>query len=275
MYKDISRPGRNDIKLVKSLHLRKNREESGLFFIEGVKLVREALQFAAKDIVFIMIDEGFYNNGENAIFVNRLLDLNIRVTVTDAKTFAMVSDASTPQGIIAVVRASEHEFRNLIKKDGRKFLVLLDCVQDPGNVGTIIRTSDAAGVDAVILTRGCADIYNPKVLRSTMGSMFHMPVCYSDDAVQTVCEMKMKGFKIVAGDLNAKGCYYEEDYRRDILLAVGNESRGISEEIKKLADALVKIPMPGRAESLNVSVATGIIIYEVVRQRHAESVENL
>jgi TrmH family RNA methyltransferase len=146
--------------------------------------------------------------------------------------------------------------------------VYLDGVRDPGNVGTVIRTADAAGADAVILSPDCADIYNPKTVRSAMGSLFHIRTVVENEHLEYIKSAVGAGAKALAGALDADRFLYDFDMKDKIIVCVGNEAHGITDELKNLTGAYgVKIPMPGKAESLNASVAAGILIYEVVRQR--------
>jgi TrmH family RNA methyltransferase len=149
---------------------------------------------------------------------------------------------------------------------GDGLLVLLDNIRDPGNMGTIIRTADAAGCAGVVVSDGCADIYNPKVLRSTMGSIFHLPVCHGGSITEMMQLIKQRGFLLCASHLEGSVSIYEADLSGNTALIIGSEAEGISGETAAKADLLVKIPMAGRAESLNASVAAGIMMFEAMRQ---------
>ena len=166
-----------------------------------------------------------------------------------------------PQGVVAVVRMNEVD----LNKEG-SFYILCDKVQDPGNLGTIIRTAHAAGVDGVILTKGTVDIYNEKTIRSTMGSMFYIPIILEDSDFTITKSLINKGFSLLATSLEGNKDFFKEDLSGKIIISVGNEGNGVSEEVYSLSDKKVKIPMPGGAESLNVAIATSIVIYEKVRQ---------
>ena len=172
-----------------------------------------------------------------------------------------------PQGILAIIKIKTCELENLFV-DG-SFLVVLDSIQDPGNMGTIIRTADAAGASGIIVSKGCVDIYNPKVLRATMGSIFHIPICLYDDMTELIIQLKERAIKVFTSFLKGGANYSEQDMSGNIALVIGNEANGISKEIASLSDFLVRIPMIGRAESLNASIAAAILMYEVVRQRQA------
>ncbi|MGK0465958.1 TrmH family RNA methyltransferase, partial [Clostridium sp.] len=167
-----------------------------------------------------------------------------------------------PQGIIAIVRNKLVEIRY---EDG--FYVLADKIQDPGNMGTIIRTAHAAGALGVIITKGTVDIYNEKTLRATMGSIFKMPVIYDSD-LSTVEKLRDDGFKLVTSSLECDKNFYDIHLKGKVIITVGNEGNGISEDVYAISDLKIKIPMPGGAESLNAAVAASIMIYEVVRQKN-------
>lgn len=258
---DISKA---NIKLVSSLHKSKYRDEKRLFFAEGIKLVNEALMTCKDNIEFIVVDEAFVGANKNLIFINELMGLGINIYSANSKIFSSLSDTATPQGIMAIIKMFDYQDNKMFDGD---FYVMPDAVQDPGNIGTIIRTADAANVDGIIVTEGCADIYNPKVVRASMGSIFHIPVYFCKDLAHTIERYKQNRFRIVTGHLAGKTYYFEQDFTDKIVVVVGNESQGVSTKVEELSDVLVKIPLPGKAESLNVSVATAILMFEVVRQR--------
>jgi TrmH family RNA methyltransferase len=172
-----------------------------------------------------------------------------------------LSSTENPQGILAVAK-----IKNIKENLKGGFYVVCDKVQDPGNLGTIIRTSHAAGVDGIILTKGTADIYNDKTIRSTMGSIFYIPIYYDDSDFTLIKKLKEEGVALVTTSLEESKNFFSENLKGKVMLAVGNEGNGISNELFNLADKKVKIPMPGGAESLNVAVATAIILFEKVRQ---------
>lgn len=253
------------VKELKSLKTKRTRDEKGLFFIEGIRFMEEALKENAEiDKIFISDKLGDINGGSEIL--KRVNDESYTIYSLPDKLFKEVSDTESPQGILATIR-----FRKMstdeIQADGR-FYIILDSLQDPGNMGTIIRTADAAGVSGIIISKGCVDIYNPKVLRSTMGSVFHIPLYHSEDLINPITKLKKSGFKIYAAHLMGSANYFEEDMRGQSAIIIGNEANGISDEIAEQADVLVKIPMPGRAESLNASVAASLLMYEVVRQQN-------
>ena len=145
--------------------------------------------------------------------------------------------------------------------------MILENLQDPGNLGTILRTAEGAGVDAVLLSRGCVDIYNPKTIRSTMGSVYRLPFAYTDDLTGMLSLLKERRIHIYAAHLKGRRYYDEEDYRHSCAFLIGNEGNGLSEHISACADTLIRIPMAGQVESLNAAVSASILAYEAFRQR--------
>lgn len=244
-------------KSVKKLKDKKGRTKEKKYIIEGFRLVQEAFKAGCK-IDSIIIN----SNGEKRLtqYLEGYID-DVKVYLLEDTLFNQLISTENPQGIIAIV-STEVNKENL----NGDFYLLCDKVQDPGNLGTIIRTAHAAGVTGIILTKGTVDIYNDKVIRSTMGSIFYVPIIHDDD-LSFLNNLKGQGFNLVATSLQESNDFFEEDLQGKIILSVGNEGNGITEEIFKMADIKVKIPMPGGAESLNVAVATSIILFERVRQK--------
>ena len=185
------------------------------------------------------------------------------ICVTE-KIFNTITDVKNPQGILAIIEKTSKE-ENQIDYD-TDLLVVLDDIQDPGNLGTILRTVDSVGLSQIIVSKGTADAYNPKVVRSTMGAIFRVNIVECEDINETLKEIKANKFKTVVTSLKANKTIYEIDYKKKAII-IGNEANGVKEEIINNADEKVKIPMPGKTESLNASVATGIVLYEYVRQK--------
>ena len=156
---------------------------------------------------------------------------------------------------------------DLLPKDRTPLLVVLENIQDPGNLGTIIRTAEGAGATGIIMSSDTVDIYNPKVIRSTMGSLFRMPFICTGDIVSTVRKLRNKGITMYAAHLNGKNYYYDEDLRKSAGIMIGNEGNGLTDTLSKEADIMIKIPMDGNLESLNAAVSTAVILYEAHRQR--------
>jgi len=254
------------IKEIKSLKLRKYREELGLFFIEGLRMAEEAIKENARIVRVLMSDR--FEEGEAAGSIVKWSEKNgCQTIVVPDSLFEEISDTKTPQGILMIAETRFYEVDEIL--GNTNCLLVLDSIQDPGNLGTIIRTADAAGFTGIIISKGCVDAYSPKVLRSTMGSIFRMPLCFTDSLESMLKKIKLKGIRVYASHLSAKESCYEINMTNNIAIIIGNEANGISNEILPYADKLIKIPMYGRTESLNASIAAGILMFECVRQRIA------
>lgn len=245
-------------KTIKKLKEKKFRIKEGKFILEGFRIIEEAVK-AKINIEYIFITEDNLTNLKETDFWGYINE--DKIIVISKNLFLSLSSTESPQGILAVAK-----FKNIEENLNGNFYVVCDKVQDPGNLGTIIRTSHAAGVDGIILTKGTVDIYNEKTIRSTMGSIFYIPIYYDDADFSIIKKLKAKGVSLVTTSLKESKNFFDENLKGKVMLAVGNEGNGISEELFNLADKKVKIPMPGGAESLNVAVATAIILFEKVRQ---------
>lgn len=252
------------IKEIKSLYRKKSREKNNSFIIEGIKMVEEAIDnsYPIKNIIYT--DQLLkIKDGEN--FFEKIKELDNIIYVPN-NIFNEISDTENPQGILGIARF-EYKELNRIKSKEKPFLLLLDEVQDPGNMGTIIRTADAFNADGIIITDGCVDPYNPKVVRATMGSIFRVPLYYTSNGIQELNNLKDMDIQLFSTSLTGSIPIYEADFSEGFVLIIGNESNGVSEGIISLSDKLIKIPMLGGAESLNAGVAASIIMYEVMKQR--------
>ena len=237
------------IQTWRSLKEKKGRDEQQAFLVEGVRMVREALasSFTVKALLLREnSDPGF------------AVPAGIPVYLLPSHVFQSVCDTKTPQGIAAVL-----ELRTRSASGNR--LLALDGVQDPGNVGTIIRTADAAGFDGVLLSSDCADIFSPKVLRSTMGSIFRLGFSFPASLPGTLEKLKADGFSILSSQLDGEPFYDRKDVSSSFVLIIGNEGNGISEAVKAAATHRLRLPMRGGAESLNAAVAAGIMMYDLTR----------
>lgn len=256
----------NSKKLINALRKSRNlRQKNKRFLVEGLRSVYEAVN-SDYTIDFIVISETFLKQADRQE-LELIANINQKgkIYCISEKMFKELSDTVTPQGIMAV---AEYKNFDLDDINSDKFLIVaLDRVKDPGNMGTIIRSSDAAGADAILLSKGCVDIYNPKVIRSTMGSVFHIPLIKSEDLIQDLIKLKQIGGQVITTHLKAKKYYQEVDFNRSSIIVMGKEDEGVSDDVVKISDEIVKIPMLGMAESLNVSVAHGIMIYEAISQR--------
>lgn len=231
----------------------KSRREAGQFIVEGLKMYVEAPE---ADIVETYVTKEF-ETAHKDILEGKSYE------VIDSSLMSRLSDTKTPQGVLCVLKQRECNL-DQVMNEGKLFVVLED-IQDPGNLGTIVRTGEGAGVSAVIMSRGCVDIYNPKTIRSTMGSIYRVPFMYTDNLPQTIEAMKAAGISVYAAHLKGQKYYDEISYGKSAFL-IGNEGNGLKEETADLADTYIKIPMEGKVESLNAAIATSILMYEHLRQ---------
>lgn len=267
MEKIISKSNSN-VKFVSGLNEKKFRQKNNAFYLEGIKVVNELLDKAI-DIMFIAYSKSILassNGGEELI--NRLENqAKVKVLEFDDKIFKYVTDTVNPQGVLAVLKIPEYSLEKEISNTKNNILIL-DKVQDQGNLGTIIRSANAFNIDLIICTQGTADVYSPKTLRSTMGGILNTKIIYIDD-INALKELKENGFKIVTTSLNTNNSSDTLDYLNNkYAFVVGNEANGVSKEVELLSDELVKIPMSDRIESLNVGVATSIILYEQYKAKN-------
>lgn len=238
----------------------KVRNEQGVFLVEGVKMYQEIPQ---EQLVKVYVSETFADKQKEEI--NRLKDRRKLEYLSD-HVFQYVSDTKTPQGILCVVRQSTYCLEDILEAEDAHLLVL-DNLQDPGNLGTILRTAEGAGVTGIIISKESVDIYNPKVIRSTMGSIYRVPFVYVEDLKEAIAKVKAHGIFTYAAHLDGKNSYDKEDYTKKTAFLIGNEGNGLRKEIADLADTWIRIPMQGQVESLNASIATSVLMFETARQR--------
>jgi len=258
------------IKYLRRLTNRRFREMEGKFMAEGVRFVEEALasSFTVEMLVYCR-NTGLNSRGRALLEAASFND--IPVLEVEEAFFKELAETVTPQGILAVVKWRRLKLEDLRAGVKPWLLVLVDGVLDPGNMGTIVRSSDAAGADGVILLKGTADIFNPKALRATMGSIFHIPVIQNSSFEEVELFIKRHGIKLVAGMPRGEKAIFESNLTESCALVVGSEPRGPGETVMSGVFERVHIPMPGRAESLNVAISTAIMLYEAVRQRSSTS----
>ncbi len=238
----------------------KLRKEEQAFVIEGTKMFEEALQLN-------LIKKAYFSETywkEKAKGSSYLKAIAYEV-VTDA-VLKEISDTMTPQGVTAIVKMPQYDLEKLITRE-QVNLVLLENLRDPGNLGTIVRTAEGAGMDGIILSKESVDIYNPKVIRSTMGAIYRMPILYVDCLAECLINLQKSGIVIYAAHLKGKNNYDKEQYAKKTGFIIGNEANGITDAIADLSDCLVKIPMEGNVESLNAAVAAALLMYEIYRQK--------
>ena len=236
----------------------KERRKEQAFVVEGGKMFEEADEKYIREIYV----------SESYIEKNGISDKLQRVgfeTVSD-EVFKKISDTKAPQGILCVMNQYKYALEDLLNKDN-PVLVLLEDIQDPGNLGTILRTGEGAGIDGVIMTKDTVDIYNPKTIRATMGSIYRMPFLYVDSLQEVIGKLQEKGILVYAAHLKGNEYYDNFDFKKGTAFLIGNEGNGLKKETADLADAYLKIPMEGKVESLNAAIATSLLMYETYRQR--------
>lgn len=248
------------IKSVIALNKAKERKKTHSFTVEGIKMIDEIPDDWKINQIFVSEEFVIKNNK----YLDKFIDVEI-VKVSD-QVFKHISDTVTPQGIKVIVSEKEHGIQKIIQKEN-PLIIIVENLQDPGNLGTIIRTADAANADGIILSCGTVELYNPKVIRSTMGSIFHLPIVFSQDLNEVIPLLQEKNIMTIATHLKGEIYPYSLDLTKGCALIIGNEGNGISDKIANKTDTYVKIPMLGKAESLNAAMAAGIVMYEAVRQR--------
>lgn len=236
----------------------KARNEEGVFVVEGLRMFVEVPK---ERVEKVYVSETFYYKKKHELSWE-----GFPLEILSDSVFKHVSDTQTPQGVLCIVKRKQYDLGTLLDIENPHFMVL-DNLQDPGNLGTIVRTAEGAGVDAVFMSRDCVDIYNPKTIRSTMGSIYRMPTIYIEDTVKLLELFKEKGIKSYAAHLDGKNSYDKEDYRTGTAILIGNEGNGLRDEVSKKADIWVRIPMEGQVESLNAAIAASVFMFEVARQR--------
>ena len=245
----------------------KERRNSKTFVVEGPRMVVEA---PVKSIKAVYVAENFENNKENDSLLSELKDkcnkANAIYEIVADNVFKSVSDTQTPQGIMAVVEMPSYDLSELLSGNNTH-LLLLESIQDPGNLGTMVRTGEGAGVTGIIMNKTTVDLFNPKTIRSTMGSIYRVPFYVTEDLASTMKELQKKGISLYAAHLKGEHAYDEEDYTKACGFLIGNEGNGLSDEIAEKSKQYIKIPMEGQLESLNAVVAAAILMYEASRQR--------
>lgn len=246
-------------KVCTLLQKQKVRNEEMLFVVEGKKMMEEA---PLEAIVEVYVAESFYKQYPN------LLDhySNSQCEIVSDQVFKGMSTVITPQGILGVIKQNVITLGEL-KLTEHPLLIALENLQDPGNLGTIIRTAEAVNAQGVLLSSGSVDLYNPKVVRATMGSIFRVPIVEDVELLGAVDLFKEMNTTVYAAHLEGSNPYYHYDYKKGTCFLIGNEGNGLTLELAKKASAYVKIPLLGQSESLNASVAAGVLLYEAIRQR--------
>lgn len=291
----ISSKDNEIVKEIRKLKEKKYRKDK--FIVEGIKMLEEAINENAS-IDLIVIREGmdlsnlisnvlYKNDADSGVKSKNIIDAISKIksiTVTE-KVFDTLTDVVSPQGVLAVINKRENGIINQATENNNAseigdkiketenvkidtttdYILALEGIQDPGNLGTIIRTADSANLKQIIVSKNTVDAYSPKVIRSTMGAIYRVNIIEVENLEWTLKDLQKDGFKVVVTSLDTNNSIYDISYNKSIVV-IGNEANGVSKEVQELANERVKIPMLGKTESLNASVATGIMIYEYVRK---------
>ena len=261
----ISSKDNEIIKSIKKLKDKKYRDIENSYIIEGIKLLKEAIEEKAEIKQIIICDDC-----EKTEMISKELMYEIakyNCNYVTSKVFKYLTEVQTPQGILAVIGKTPKDQEIDYTQD---IIVALDGIQDPGNLGTILRTVDSIGLTQILVSKETADSFNPKVVRSTMGAIFRVKVIECENLQEKLKEIKKHKYKIVVSSLQTENSLYDIKLNKKVIV-VGNEANGVSVEIQEMADEKIKIPMLGKTESLNASVATGVMLYEYVRKKISQN----
>ena len=240
----------------------KERRKDKVFLVEGFKMYEEA---PTKDVLEVYLSEDALEKAMSQPEIkNKLEETGYELVATDL--FKKMSDTQTPQGVLCVIRRPEYDLVSMLTVEN-PLLVVLENLQDPGNLGTIVRTGEGAGITGVIMSAQTVDIYNPKTIRATMGSVYRVPFIYVESLTQVVGKLREKGIQTYAAHLQGKNYYDSFSFAKGTAFLIGNEGNGLSKEVADAADSYLKIPMEGQVESLNAAIATSLLMYEAHRQR--------
>ncbi|RHR54569.1 RNA methyltransferase [Clostridium sp. AF18-27] len=276
----IGSTSNKQVKRVVNLRAKaKARREENCYVAEGLRMCRE---LSPDQVEMLYVTEEFGSVPGN----RRWLAGFPHETVSDV-VMNYMADTKTPQGVLAVVKQRHYRLEELLPQAGKQALktsapsgknppapaclMILETLQDPGNLGTILRAGEGAGITGLVMNRDTADIYNPKVIRSTMGSILRVPFVYVDDLGAALAQIKSAGVRLFAAHLKGTNNYDQEDYTGNIGFLIGNEAAGLTEEAAAMADCYIKIPMAGQVESLNAAVASSVLMFEAARQRRNSS----
>ena len=241
------------------------RKEDGVFITEGIRMFMEIPE---ERLIHILVSESFSQGNPEAMEAvrNKQVRSGAELRIVRDEVFRKLSDTLTPQGILAVVRAFCYTQEDILNT-GNGLFILLENLQDPGNLGTILRSAEASGASGVIMNGTCVDIYNPKVIRATMGACFRVKFCIVQDLTDTVRSIQARGGRVYAAHLQGAVPYDKNDYTQMSAFMIGNEAEGLSDALTSQGDGRIIIPMQGEVESLNAAMAATILLFEAARQR--------
>lgn len=261
----LTNPRADRVKAVRALSRRSTRSRTGRFVVEGPQAVREAVHHAAADLVdlYVTVDA----SQRYAAIVTEAMAHNVYVHEVTDDVLAAMTELDHPQGLLAVSRIPSADLAAVLVEDPQ-LVVIMAQVRDPGNAGTVIRAADAAGADAVILSDSSVDVYSPKVVRSTAGSLFHTPVLTGLALEPTLAQLQDAGLRVLAADVDGVTQLPEADLSIPHAWLLGNEAWGLAPEVRDLADEVVSVPIYGRAESLNLAMAATLCVYASASAQH-------
>ncbi|MEX2416045.1 MAG: RNA methyltransferase [Paenibacillaceae bacterium] len=257
---DILSVHNNRVKQWAALRDRKYRDRENKYIIEGIHLVQEALTYSVPmETLIFSLDRGLPDD------VSQHLQAGVELIGVSEAVLAKICDTISPQAVVAIMHKSKTEVKDILDHH-RSLVMVIDGIQDPGNLGTIIRSADAVGASAVLLGKGTVDLYNAKTIRATMGSMYHLAIAECDlNAILPLA--KLQGVQVMSTRIEQSVSCYDADFTKDTWIIVGNEGQGVSRNIAQYADLFLHIPMLGKAESLNVAMASTVLLFEAMRQR--------
>ena len=235
------------------------RREEDLYVAEGLRICSE---LNPEETKILYVTEGFLEEKGH----RELLE-GFQWEIVSEPVMKVMADTQTPQGILALVRQKHYTLEDILQASEKPQLLILETIQDPGNLGTMIRAGEGAGITGILMDRTTADIYNPKVIRSTMGSLARVPFLYVENLQEACSAVKERGVRLFAAHLDGSSSYDEEDFTVPCAFLIGNEANGLSGPISALADAYIRIPMAGQVESLNAAIAASVLMFEAARQR--------
>ncbi|MBQ7358891.1 MAG: RNA methyltransferase [Lachnospiraceae bacterium] len=244
----------------------RERKKDGVFIVEGLRMFEEApLDWISQVYVSSKCLAGLESgNGDRDKAILERLEMIAYEEVTD-EVFSKMSDTQTPQGILSVLRRPTYSLSDILGQNA--LIMILEDLQDPGNLGTILRTGEGAGINGVIMSKDTVDIFNPKVIRATMGSIYRMPFVYVEDLKDILDTLHIEGIQTYAAHLQGENYYDSFDFRNGTAFLIGNEGNGLKKETADQAKSYLKIPMEGKVESLNAAIAASLLMYEAHRQR--------
>ena len=269
----INSPDNITIKDAAKLSVKKYRDEQACYIAEGPNIIREAIeQEIALRALFFVDSKTIPDSRKSELrqLTTKAAEIGVITYLLRADAFSRIAQTDTSQGVAAIVEKRKYTEEEFFKKKGGNILVL-DRVQDPGNIGTLLRTAEAAGLSGVMLLKGCGDVYSPKTVRAAAGTLFRLPLLFADTPSEAIRILRKNEKRIYATAAAADTVYFDCSLSKDAAIIIGNEGNGVADEFLQKADCLLSIPMEGHTESLNAALAGGIIMYEALRQRLSET----